>query len=167
MTRSRQHFAFTLWELILVMVIITFALAMAAPSLAGWGRGQKLRDVSDQFLAVTRWARSQAISDAQIYRLNIDSAAGAYWLTAQQGEQFVELGNSFGQVHTLPEGYSLAIVADDVGAPQSQQTIDFMPNGRVTPARIQITTDLGAVTQIAALTPTEPFALIDTAEVRP
>src|SRR6185503_3394053 len=99
MSRARSHSGFTLWELILVMVIITLALAMAAPSLGGWGRAAKLRDTGDQFLAVTRWARSQAIADAQIYRLNLDTSAGTYWLTTQQGEQFVELGNSFGQLH--------------------------------------------------------------------
>jgi Tfp pilus assembly protein FimT len=166
MTRTRRQLAFTLWELILVMVIITTALAMAAPSLSGWGRGSKLRDVGDQFLAVTRWARSQAIADAQVYRLNIDSSVGAYWLTAQQGEQFVELGNSFGQLHTLPQGYRIAIAADATGAPQSQQTIDFMPNGRLTAARIEIVTDLGGTLEIAALSPTEQFAVLEAAEVR-
>src|SRR5215213_9731863 len=111
MKRCRAQSGFTLWELILVMVVITLALAMAAPSLGGWGRAAKLRDVGDQFLAVTRFAHSQAIADAQVYRLNIDPAAGTYWVTMQQGERFVELGNSFGEAHTLPEGYRIILHA--------------------------------------------------------
>ena len=162
MKRARSHFGFTLWELILVMVIITVALAMAAPSLGGWGRSRKLRDTGDQFLAVTRWARSQAIADAQIYRLNIDTAAGTYWLTTLQGQQFVELGNSFGQVHALPEGYRIVLNATKVPGEQiAKTTIDFMPNGRLTPAQLQIVSDLGATLDIAALSATEQFAVVE------
>jgi prepilin-type N-terminal cleavage/methylation domain-containing protein len=174
MSNARRQFAFTLLELILVMVIITTALAMAAPSLGGWGRASKLRDMGDQFLGVTHWARSQAIADAQIYRLNIDPTAGAYWVTMQSGTQFVELGNSFGQVYALPEGYRIAMSAvtpaetADPAAPDAPtaKTIDFMPDGRLTPARIQIMSDLGSSLEIAALAPAEQFALVEPTEAK-
>jgi hypothetical protein len=42
-----------------------------------------------------------------------------------------------------------------------------VPNGRITAARIQIVTDLGATLDIAALSPTEQFAVQDAAEGRP
>jgi type II secretion system protein H len=162
MKRRRAQSGFTLWELILVMVVITIALAMAAPSLGGWGRSAKLRDVGDQFLAVTRFARSQAIADAQVYRLNIDTTAGTYWLTTQQGQQFVELGNSFGQLHAVPEGYRIILHATAGAVDQpAATTIDFLPNGRLTPAQIQIATDMGATLDIAALAATEQFRVIE------
>ena len=125
MERCRRQHGFTLLELVLVMMIVMAALALAAPSMGGWGRTTKVRDAGDQFLAVTRWARSQAIADARIYRLNIDSDAGRYWLTMQEGETFVELGKNFGQAFAVPDGFSIAIVAETVGAPTGGQTIDF------------------------------------------
>jgi prepilin-type N-terminal cleavage/methylation domain-containing protein len=168
MKRHRTQSGFTLWELILVMVVITIALAMAAPSLGGWGRSAKLRDIGDQFLAVTRFARSQAIADATVYRLNIDTSANTYWLTMQQGQQFIELGNSFGQLHTLPEGYRIILHATAGPADQpAATTIDFLPNGRLTPAQIQIVNDLGATLDIAALAATEQFHVVEAGEVQP
>ena len=160
MKQRSAHSGFTLLELVLVMMIVMAALALAAPSMGGWGRTTKLRDAGDQFLAVTRWARSQAIADARIYRLNIDSYAGRYWLTMQEGETFVELGKNFGQAFALPEGYRIAIVADTIGAPTSGQTIDFHGNGRVQPARVQIANDVGGVIEIAAIAATDEFALV-------
>ena len=57
--------AFTLLELVLVLVVLSTALAVAAPSMRGWSKGSTLRDAGDQFLAVARWARSQAVAGAK------------------------------------------------------------------------------------------------------
>src|SRR4051812_41387822 len=103
MIHRRAHSAFTLIELVLVLVIISTAMAIAAPSLGGWNRGSKLRDAGDQFLAVARYARTQALANAQTYRLNIDPAGGRYWLTAQEGQGFVNLGNEFGRMFSLDQ----------------------------------------------------------------
>jgi len=52
---------FTLIELILVLLIISITMALAAPSLRGWSDGAKLRDAGDLFVASAKWARAQAI----------------------------------------------------------------------------------------------------------
>ena len=80
--------AFTLLELILVMVIVCVMMAMAATSLRGFWAGRRTDDAASQLLAVTHWARSQAATDGRLYRLNIEPRAGTYWLTVQQQEQF-------------------------------------------------------------------------------
>src|SRR5438067_6050559 len=98
---------FTLIELITVMVIICIVLAMAAPSLQGWSRGSKLRDAGDQFLAVARYAQAQSVSEARIYRLQVDAKAGRYWLLAQDGPDLVELGTDFGHPFSIPEDFRL------------------------------------------------------------
>src|SRR2546421_9085952 len=108
--RSRPQLrGFTLLELVLVLIILCIALAAAAPSLTGWGKAAKLRDAGDQFLAVTRWARTQALADAQVYRLNVDSSAGTYWVTVQNGQQFVAPGSEFGRVFSVPDGFAIAM----------------------------------------------------------
>ena len=44
-----------------MLIILCVALAVTAPSLSGWNRGSKSRDAGEQFLALTRWARTQAL----------------------------------------------------------------------------------------------------------
>src|SRR4051812_2843876 len=104
MKMRAKNFGFTLLELVLVMMIIATVLAAAAPRLTGWSRGTKLRDAGDQFLSLTKYARTQAIADCRVYRLNVDAGQGAYWLTIQQGQQFANLGSDFGRIFLVPDG---------------------------------------------------------------
>jgi Tfp pilus assembly protein FimT len=155
-TRRPSSAGFTRLELILVLVIICVALAMAAPSLHGWSRGSQLRDSGDQFLTLARWARAQAASQARVYRLNVDAAAGTFWVTVQQGDQFVPVGSTFGQVYTLPD--ELRIELSDLQG-KAAQAVDFYPSGRMTPAHVRLSgpPPTGAI-DIECPTPTEGFA---------
>ena len=119
-----------------MLVIICTALAMAAPSLRGWSRGSQLRDAGDQFLTIARWARASATAEAKIYRLNVDAAAGRYWVTVQQrDQQFVAAQSSFGRVYELPEGTRIELT-DLQNKPV--ESVDFYPSGRVAPGRVRI-----------------------------
>jgi type II secretion system protein H len=73
---------FTLLELIVVMVILATVLALAGPSLRGFFGSRQLPDTAAQILALTQFARSQAISEGIIYRLNFNTSKREYWLTA-------------------------------------------------------------------------------------
>src|SRR5687768_10268701 len=67
---SRVHDrAFTLIELVVVLVVLTVTIAITAPSLRGWSQGAKLRDAGQQLLAATAFARSQAAATATPHRL--------------------------------------------------------------------------------------------------
>src|SRR5947207_6133930 len=66
----RHRRGFTLLELVVVMLILTVMLAMVAPSLSGFGRGRQAEQAAANILALSRWAREQAISDGRVYRLN-------------------------------------------------------------------------------------------------
>ena len=102
MTSSTGHSAsrgggFTLLELILVLVLISTVLALAAPSLRGFAQGRKVHDAAAHMLAVARMASAQAVAEARVYRLNFDADEGAYWLTARFEGTFEELGTEFGR----------------------------------------------------------------------
>ena len=163
----RRAPGFTLIELVLVMVVITAALAIAAPSLRGFAHGAKMRDASTQLVAMCQWARTQAISGARVYRLQIEPASaqnGAgpqYRVMVQDGDQFHPPGNDFGQVFVMPVGYRLSMTRAD-GAPGGY--IDFYPTGRTDPARIQILADDGEATMIECPTPAETFRVVATGE---
>ena len=141
--------------MVLVLVVLSVALAMAAPSMQGWSRGSKQRDAAENFLSVTRWARTQAAADARLYRLNVDEQAGKYFLSVQDGQQLVPLGTSMGQQFEVPEGNRIE-VKDLTGQPL--QFLDFYPTGRAQPAIVRITSAHdGRVIQLECLSPAEPF----------
>ena len=159
MIRTRPSSSgFTLLELILVMLIISITLAIAAPSLSGWGRGGKMRDATDELLAAVRYARTQSVAEGRVYRLNLDPSGQGYWLTMQEGQNFIPLGNTFGIKWSLPESFRLQATGVDQGA-QRTSTIDFFPTGRTQPARIRLISPNGDTAEIVCPTPAEQFAL--------
>jgi type II secretion system protein H len=164
MIRRRSNPAgFTLLELILVMVIICTALALAAPSLNGWSRGSKMRDAVDQFVALTQFARTQAISTATVHRLQIDGAARAYYVLIQEGDQFVPLNTEMGREFSLPTDFSLKMT-DDTG--QNRDFVDFYPTGRTEPTTVLITGPDGDAKTIQCPSPTEAFRLVNPGDGR-
>lgn len=162
MRRRTNHSGFTLIELVLVMLLISITLATTVPSLKGWSRGSKLREAGDQFLAVTRYARTQAASDGRTYRLNIDPQSGGYVLSVQDGMQFVPLGNEFGRNYALPAGYMMS-VTDEQNQPLS--VIDFFPNGRTYAAQVRIAAGPNDFVDIQCPSPAEGFRLALAQEV--
>ena len=158
MTRRRAHSGFTLLELVLVMVIIAIALSIAAPKLRGWSRGRDLRDAADQFVNLTRYARAQAASDGQTYRLTIDSDKGTYQLTKLDGQRFVAVAFDFGEAQHVPDGYHIEI-AQQASSVTPATSIDFFPSGRAQAAQVKITAPNGEVTQVICPTATDEFAV--------
>ena len=157
MTRSRRSSsaAFTLLELILVLVIICTILAMAAPSLRGWSHGSQMRDAADQFLTIARWARATATSEAKIHRLNVDTAGGKYWVTVQQGGEFANAQSTFGRVYQMPDGIRIELT-DLQNKPV--ESVDFFPSGRSATGRVRISSQTdGGTLEIECPTPVEGY----------
>jgi len=104
MARHTATAGFTLLELIVVMVIMSAVLAIAAPSLRMFSGSRPVADAAALIVALTQYARSQAIAEGRVYRLNFDMAKGEYWLTAQDRGAFAPLGSEFGRVFSVPQG---------------------------------------------------------------
>jgi prepilin-type N-terminal cleavage/methylation domain-containing protein len=103
--RPRVTPGFTLLELVLVMLLMTIIMAIAAPSLSNFAKGRKSADAAQQVVALARYARGQAVSEGVVYRLHVDPGSGAYWLTVQDGGVFEPPSSgSFGQRFELPDG---------------------------------------------------------------
>jgi Tfp pilus assembly protein FimT len=148
-----------LLELVLVLLILCIAAAASMPSLVGWSRGSAVRDAGDQFLAVARRARTQALADSTIYRLNVDARSGTYWVTVQDGLNYVPPGNEFGRVFSVPDGFSIAMTTVGQSDQQAMSAVDFYPTGRTQPARVRIgRSDTDAV-NLECPTPAEGFRL--------
>ena len=132
-------------ELMLVMMIISVVLALAAPSLRGFFAGRQCAEAAQNVLSLTKYARSQAVSRGQVCRVNFDAQGRTYWLTVQQTGAFVQVNSDVGRRFELPDGISARLRAGDSVAAQ-RQTI----SGRVAMARPAGSTAAGAAGHGAA-----------------
>lgn len=78
--------AFTLVELILVLVLIGLALAIAGPPLAEAYWRSSARGAVDEFVTTHELARSTAVRYGRVARLRIDAAGGRFWAEVDTGQ---------------------------------------------------------------------------------
>jgi prepilin-type N-terminal cleavage/methylation domain-containing protein len=150
---------FTLLELILVMVILSTVLAMAAPSLRGFFGSRKTHDEAAQLLALTQYARSAAISEGVTYRLNFDMNKHTYWLTSQKAGIYEHLKTEFGYVFTFPN--DITVELEDVEKDKGDMFLAFTPQGTVTAGTIRLIDRRGLVLEITCPTVTESFSIVE------
>lgn len=182
MKRTRFQSAFTLLELVLVMMIVCIALGVAAAKLGGWTHGSKLRNSSDELIGLTRLAKTRAVTEGRIYRLKFD-ASGKFWLQAQQSvvpmnssspngmssgtsgqgiddSTITDVDDNFGGQRSVPEGGKIEVTKAAVNsayANSNADSIDFYPTGRTQAARITITDAQGYWVDIVCDAPAENF----------
>jgi prepilin-type N-terminal cleavage/methylation domain-containing protein len=172
-TRSRKTSApiaagFTLVELLLVMAIITIMVAIAAPKLAGFAIGRKTNYAAVQIVALAKYARTQAVNEGRSYRLNFDpsSSPPAVWLTVQEaGQQFGTPTSSWGNRVELADGITMR--TDITAQPPNGTYIEFHPDGRTGdgPVHVWISDRDGRVVEMACLSPTELFRVLEPNEM--
>lgn len=156
---SNKMKAMTLLELILVMVILSTVLAMAAPSLRGFFASRRTDDAASQILALTQLARSQAISEGVIYRLNFDTQERTYWLTAQRAGVYERPDTGFGQIFTLPKDVLMEL--EDIEQEDKDMFLAFTPHGTVTAGTVRLIEQSGRAVEVTCPTVTESFFIVE------
>lgn len=163
--RPSKSSGFTLLELILVLLVLAVIAAVVAPSLRGFTIGRSKSDAATQLIALTGYARTQAISEGRVYRLNFDPSGRSFWLTAQNGGAFQRLSSDYGQPYVLPEGVSR--LQTDLPAQADGQFVEFSSSGRTDPPiQIRLTDRGGAMIVVALSSPTELFRILKPEEIR-
>jgi type II secretion system protein H len=82
--RRRAQVAFTLIELILVMVLLAVMIAISAPSLSRFFRSRSLDSEARRFMALTRHAQSRAVSEGVPMVLWVETKQRTYGLNADK-----------------------------------------------------------------------------------
>jgi prepilin-type N-terminal cleavage/methylation domain-containing protein len=126
---------FTLIELVVVMALLTALVAYATPSLALFFRGREMTEEARRFLALTRLARSEAISRSEAMEVWADPESGSYGLepygafyTASSGSGSSGYTKGKPLEFVLPDGLDLEVTASDSGNGQ-EASIVFNPDG--------------------------------------
>lgn len=135
---GRTHRAgLSLIELILVMAILAAVAAIVVPRLSGFSRGRENRAAWDRFVAVLRYARSEAISRSVPVTVRFDLEQGSYELTGGYGWKEPP---GAAAIYQLPKRLTFEFpdaVTDDTG----RVSILFQPDGSVddqSPTTIQL-----------------------------
>jgi type II secretion system protein H len=149
---------FTLLELILVMVIISTVLAMAAPSLRGFFSSRKIHDAASNILTLIRYARAQAITEGRTYRLNFDHEKGVYWLTSNAHGAFTILNCEFGREFLFPDDTTV-MIEKDADKNGNEEYIDFFSQGMAETGTITMTDRRGDVIKITSPSPAEIYRI--------
>ncbi len=125
--RNLSDKGITLMELIFVMALLATVMAIATPTFSRFFGGRTLEEESRRFLALTRYARSEAISRSVMTELWIDPSSGRYGLNSQ--EKSVS-NNAWPLEFSLADGLRF-YVDESVLQENRKVTILFWPDGSI------------------------------------
>ena len=139
--KRRNRCAFTLVELVLVMVLLVVAVSLVAPRMAGFMRGRALDSEARRLFALTHAGENRAVSEGMPIVLWIDEKKNGYGLeeespaqkTDPDAESFIADGN-----------VGVAVMNQDGGATtfNNLPAIRFLADGTVdenSPQTIKLT----------------------------
>ena len=139
---------FSLFELLVVMVIIGFMAALVAPGIGNSLVNLKLKTVTREVSASLRYARSRAVAERKIYLANFDPEKKKMTISQveavkkNQGGTDADQSDFRSKVYSFPEGLSLDRAASE-GKTQEESVfgIRFFPNGSSSGGTVLLTNE--------------------------
>jgi Tfp pilus assembly protein FimT len=123
---KRRRTQFTLFEMILVMVLLATALSLTAPSLGGFIKSRAVQEESRRVLALTRYAASAAASRGASMSLTYEPDDKTLTLTCADDS----LNNDILETFVLTEGVEILALKNEVSA-AGELTLSFSPTGLI------------------------------------
>ena len=148
----RRKSAFTLIELVIVIVIIGIAAAMIIPEMKGGFQDALLRSTSRDLINVFSIASSRAVSLNQLHRVRIEASTGRYVIEKRtresvQGDEYKPLNDVSEaegtldkriaiQVHNLDESLTATPSGDNSQVHPNLDAISFYSDGTADAAEL-------------------------------
>lgn len=151
--------AFTLLELILIMIILCTVLAMAAPSLRGFFSSRQLNDITEQILAMTRYAKVQSVFESRYYRVNFDPQQRLYWISSRRESQYQRLDSNFGNLYSIPADIDISF--DNVSYDNGIYYFEFNPEGYSQEAAVRLRDNQDTVQEVVCYSPAENYEIVE------
>ncbi|MEX0653811.1 MAG: GspH/FimT family pseudopilin [Phycisphaeraceae bacterium] len=148
---------FTLLELVLVMFVAALMLAMALPALRPFLAAREASGAAGELVAMTRLARSLAVSEARVYRLHVDETEGEFWLSHDELEEGEALPVPVARPMELPRDVTAVWHAS--ASTQMRGYVRFYPNGRCDPTTFELAGARGEPVFVASRAMHEAYAI--------
>lgn len=113
--------AFTLIELLLVMALLTIVISVGVPTLSGFFRGRTLDNEARRMLALSRYAKSLAISEGLPVAIWFDERNRKYGL--EQDYAYDDIDSKTNMVFTLDKDVDMEVVMIKRPAVVSQNNV--------------------------------------------
>lgn len=134
--RRRTHDAFTLLELLIVIFIISIVLGLSMPLFRKTFSDMKLTASAQDIVSILRYAQERAIVEDAVFRLNLDTSKGEYWLTKAKKEEgksaliFSKIEGNYGRRYSIADDLTMKTQATNV--------VDCYPDAEMTAALITL-----------------------------
>jgi type II secretion system protein H len=134
---GRRRRAFTLVELIVVMVLLLIVASMVAPRMSSFFRGRALSAEARRLLSLVHYAQSRAVAEGVPVLLWIDPTTSTYGIQVQVGHEGTDdRAHTFTAEPTLTletvgqaETYVSEQEDEQMGLPEGMAAIRFNPDG--------------------------------------
>ena len=124
---------FSLIELMVVLILISFSISLIAPSLSRFSKSVELKGAAKKISGILRYCRSEAVNKGQVYQVLFDSNVREVRVQSMKLKEEKEEkreGKVTPKTYSLPEGIRMKEV--DIPSPQYPSDlplIEFYPNG--------------------------------------
>jgi general secretion pathway protein H len=124
---------FSLFELLVVLILLSLSLALVAPSLSRFSRTVELKGAAQKVSGILRNSRSEAVNRGMVYQVVFNSQSrevSVHSLESSEEKDETKVGSTAAKTYLLPEG--IQIKADPTTSSSSTSElspIEFYPNG--------------------------------------
>lgn len=158
MRHHRRQPAFTLLELILVLVIVGLLMAVVAPRLIGLRDRTRLDGQARTLHAMLAEARLRATQDGVPWRVVIDRDEHEAWLESRTSTGDNRPRDTTGQVIELDEKLDVEWLGQ-TPREDALLAIGFEPGGITEPGQLRLWDDEGSSVAITCASYTEPYRI--------
>lgn len=126
---------FSFIEIIVVLVLLSLAVALVAPSFSRFSRSVELKAAAKKVSAILRYYRSEAVNQGKVYQIFFDPDLRVVKVqlmesTEEKAEDEQKGTKAPLMIYSLPDGIDMKEVkVDSPQYPSDLPTIEFYPNG--------------------------------------
>lgn len=121
---------FSLIETVVVVVLLSLAVALVAPSLSKFSRSVELKAAAKKVSGILRYYRSEAVNKGQVYQVLFDPDLREVKVQPMESTEEKGEGKPPQKIYSLPQGIQMKEIK--VESPQYSSdlpTVEFYPNG--------------------------------------
>lgn len=142
MKLARAHSGFTLFEIIIVLVIFSVMITMVTISM-GDPQAKRMKQNSERVAALIQLAKEQAIFNSQDYALSVWDTGYAFYTLADEGWVPVENDRIF-RSRSLPDGIEFNLYLEGIKVNLKNEDPDkpqvfITSDGEISPFKLEIT----------------------------
>jgi general secretion pathway protein H len=124
---------FSLFELLVVLILLSLSLALVAPSLSRFSRTVELKGAAQKVSGILRNSRSEAVNKGKVYQVVFNSQSREVSVHSMEPSEQKDERNEGpvpGKTYLLPEGIQMKGDPTTFSASTSELSpIEFYPNG--------------------------------------